>query len=146
MLDRLPLELLDHVLDLLPLPSTPVSASERSRALYTCCLVSKRVSERAFPLLRRDLPLQTATEFFSFVAHLDSSDGATWRRTIRSLQVRWGFYQSHRYSILGVLERFPQLREVYLLTEQGVDLAVLHTAAPSTQMFAPLRSELITHP
>jgi hypothetical protein len=145
MLDRLPLELLDHVLDLLPLPSTPVSASERSRALYTCCLVSKRVSERAFPLLRRDLPLQTSTESFSFVANLDSGDGATWRRAIRSLQIRWGSPHT-QHTIFSVLERFPQLREVYLLTEQGVDLTVLHTAAPSTQMFAPLRSELITHP
>jgi hypothetical protein len=55
MLDRLPLEILDHVLDLLPPSNNLQDARDRRKALHSCTLVSKKVSERAGRLLIRDV-------------------------------------------------------------------------------------------
>ncbi|BGP13630.1 hypothetical protein JCM10213_007806 [Rhodosporidiobolus nylandii] len=56
MLDRLPAELLDEILDLAaPVLDWPAGSRERRETLRRCCLVCKAVKARAQPLLWRDV-------------------------------------------------------------------------------------------
>lgn len=70
MLDKLPLELLDQVLDELPSSSTSKGARERTDPLLSLCLVSKRIYERALPVLWRDISRETGSSMKRLVDRL----------------------------------------------------------------------------
>jgi hypothetical protein len=141
MLDKLPLELLDHVLDLLPPPSTVKSARERADTLLACCLVSKRVSERSMPVLWRHLRLQTTKSFEDFAARVAGQAAVPLRHAPKSLRMECEkededeTIQPLLARVFNVLGSLPALRDLYLdIGGEEVDLKALQQAVPSTSL------------
>jgi hypothetical protein len=109
MLDRLLLELLDHVLELLPLSTTLQSAQERQEALFSCAVVSKKVSDRAVPLLQRDALLNTRSQKDGFARRLEDTSFA---KRVRSLQVDYDDAEPAMANeqLVSLTSRLPELR------------------------------------
>jgi hypothetical protein len=132
MLDKLPLELLDHVLDHLPPPWTTKSARERTETLLSCCLVSKRVYERSLPVLWRDIRLESEERFSAMVFLSGSDVSVNLRRSAKALIVGGEAYivPGAVTASLRLVELFPAL-ELSASFSGAIDLKFLATSLPS---------------
>jgi hypothetical protein len=142
MLDKLPLELLDHVLELLPPPSTIKGARERTKTLLSCCLVSKRVYERALPVLWRDIRLESEEQVRMMVTVVEQGVAAELRSSTKAFIVAGDPYSGFPISLKGPLrlvELFPAVQTLALTSgsDGTVDLRLLATGLPSESFFSP---------
>jgi hypothetical protein len=143
MLDKLPLELLDHVLDLLPPPSTFGGARERTDTLTACCLVSKRVYERSLPVLWREIRLDGLATFNLFVSRLETEPTGKFPVSTRTLRVnvRYGDEEGPGWEddtesrvanqAVALLNYVPHLTQLYLAFDGELDLCQLASSLPS---------------
>lgn len=152
MLDRLPPELLDKVLDHLP-PRTlrPWKVPEKEKTegrivtLLACCLVSKRVHHRAVLLLWRDIQLAVKANVPEFVKTAEDvpnvvdtlEEGSPLSKTaIQSMQLFvYGEPESAPWRrTMARVQQFSSMRSFeldggYLVT---IDLRLLSTSFPCT--------------
>ncbi|GAA5861574.1 hypothetical protein JCM8547_008078 [Rhodosporidiobolus lusitaniae] len=120
MLDRLPPELVDHVLAFIP-PMIPPKWSRNT--LLACCLVDKSISERAFALLWRDLGWPDGQNA-KLLAVLEDERTAMRGTLVRSLRV----YGKNPHPLV---KRMPRLKELSLeVCPGGVDLGAVAKAVP----------------
>jgi hypothetical protein len=136
MLDKLPLELLDHVLDLLPRPSTREGAHERTDALLSCCLVSKRVYERSLPVLWRNIRLKSEAQASALLAVTAETAPQHLAASVRTLHIEDVEDEDEELSLplkesLRFLELFTGLRSLRLDGAGIVSLKALATGLPS---------------
>jgi hypothetical protein len=144
MLDKLPLKLLDHVLELLPPPSTFESARERTDALLACCLVSKRVYERSCMVLWENLRLGTDGQIFAMDRVVETAAGTDCRQRVKALVVGNSprsdpSVEYPRISLppaLRLAELFPALQALALSNNNNceVDLMRFAKASPSRSL------------
>ncbi|BGP13641.1 hypothetical protein JCM10213_007818 [Rhodosporidiobolus nylandii] len=114
MLDRLPPELLDEILDLpAPVLDWPAGSRERKETLRRCCLVCKAVKARAQPLLWRDVD-------FSSPARVRDLDKAALGKQELAELVR----TFSRGIVVSALPRFVNLVRLSLVN--SADLVDLH--------------------
>jgi hypothetical protein len=135
MLDQLPLELLDHILDLLPSPSTADGARERTDTLIVCCFVSKRVYERTLPVLWRDIRLESEEQVRMMVTVVEQGVAAELRSSTKAFTVAGDPYSGFPISLRGPLPLvalFPAIKRLELISgsEGAVDFKLLATGLP----------------
>ncbi|GAA5866719.1 hypothetical protein JCM8547_002735 [Rhodosporidiobolus lusitaniae] len=115
MLDRLPPELVDHVLDLLPQPP----AAERADTLRACCLVSKRLRDIALPTLWRHVELNGDEQERAFVERVEDATTEHLLGEITSMTLF-----GHSGIVEPLLERFPALGKLtWDVSVGGLDLS-----------------------
>lgn len=143
MLDRLPPELHDHVLDLLPPAFHLDELRERRSAMYVCCLINKRVSSRATPLLYRDVLLDVAFRFRGFLRRLqrDPAVGERSRSLVIERHTMEGDWD-HTGLISSMLQRLPSVRRLHWIPDPygSVDLSPIQEHLKSTRSFLSLSS------
>jgi hypothetical protein len=149
MLDKLPVELLDQVLDEIHSPSTSQGARERTGALLSLCLVSKRILGRARRPLWRDVKVEYETKFFALVDALSRPTSGPLRMQVKSLVVFGtcsGNGREHnelvRKAMLALLF-LPELREVRLELSHGSDFTMPTMLRSKRSHRAITRSTLI---
>ncbi|GAA5855805.1 hypothetical protein JCM8547_000362 [Rhodosporidiobolus lusitaniae] len=79
MLDRLPPELVDLVLDLLPSPATLTGARVRQETLWACCLVCKKARASPEPFLWRHIVVLSNSQANRLIERCDLDDQRTER-------------------------------------------------------------------
>jgi hypothetical protein len=143
MLDKLPLELLDHVLDLLPPSSTDKGARERTDTLLACCLVSKRVYERALPVLWRAIRLESEEQVSELLALVEAESEKDLTSGVRSLVVTEDDeeYLMPLKDAPRLLVFFSGLRRLRMDGAGAVDLGFLATKLPGMSL-SPLFLQL----
>jgi hypothetical protein len=131
MLDKLPLELLDHVLDLLPPPSSRRGARERTDTLLACCLDSKLVKERALPVLWRSVRFEKKTSVCNFteaLSHASNPSSAHTRNVV--IKPERGERPLIFEEIVEIFRLLLTAQELYLEVRDAVDLAMLQQTLP----------------
>lgn len=139
MLDRLPRELLDQVLD--ELPPFPDHSFERTDTLVACCLVSKRSKDSAEALLWRDVRLANSSGLATFARLLEegvaTSKAATRNLVVDDMAMR---DESAVSCLHKGLRNLSSLRELRLENSgEPLDLRVLQSTLPRA-CTAPLSS------
>ncbi|GAA5914050.1 hypothetical protein JCM6882_001833 [Rhodosporidiobolus microsporus] len=120
MLDRLPPELLDHILELaVPPASTLNEAKPREETLRQCSLVSQAVRERAQALLWRDVVVRIPAQAARLLQLVKEGDVGDLRRATKSVQ--WLFKAPPRYD---------QIEEVVQLSSGLQHLELVFSSVP----------------
>jgi hypothetical protein len=134
MLDKLPLELLDHVLDLLPPSSTDQGARERTDTLLSCCLVSKRLHERSLPILWRNVRVNSEEQYCELFKRVEFEFSDDVKALVRSFSAE----DEGNDDVLFPLEdavylarKFRGLKALKVTGTGTVDLQELATSLPS---------------
>ncbi|GAA5873751.1 hypothetical protein JCM8547_005939 [Rhodosporidiobolus lusitaniae] len=136
MLDRLPPELVDHILDLLiPSPATVDGAHERTIALRAFCLVLKAVRDRAEPLLWRDVAILSWDQGDRALLRFEDADEGTRERLSKTRSLRIGVEGQLFYveEIFGFLAFFPSLRELRMECEGLLDMGEVARSVPNLE-------------
>jgi hypothetical protein len=134
MLDKLPLELFDHVLDLLPPSSTDQGARGRTDALLSCCLVSKRVYERSLPVLWRNLHVNSEEQYCELLRRVELEVSDDSKSFVRSLSAEVESKDDMRFSsedAVYLARKFCGLKALKVTGTGTVDLQELATSLPS---------------
>ncbi|GAA5861543.1 hypothetical protein JCM8547_008067 [Rhodosporidiobolus lusitaniae] len=116
MLDRLPPELVDHVL-------ASISPKWSRKTLLACCLVESSISVRAFALLWRDLGWGDSQNA-NLLAVLE--DQRTHGTRVRSLRV-------YGQNLLPFVKQMPRLKELSLTVCHGADVEAVAEAVPELE-------------
>ncbi|GAA5859776.1 hypothetical protein JCM8547_007022 [Rhodosporidiobolus lusitaniae] len=126
MLDRLPPELVDHVLDQLPSPIKPERALEQQNTLWALSLSCRRLYNVIRPRLCRDVFLDE-TRVGAFEASLATAEGAELAGGIRTFTFVAGMADFTAGVVQAVLSRLPAVEEIRLELDmaQSCDLSCI---------------------
>jgi hypothetical protein len=147
MLDKLPSELIDHVLVLAcpptEFPDRSYCNRERRHILFTASLVSKRIKERAQALLWREVVVETDKEVAILTALVKGDEK---KELMAKTRVLGGSYSINLASLNALASGFPELKEVQLVEFgklESTDLEQLakQSCAPFCTLPFPFQSE-----
>ncbi|GAA6036145.1 hypothetical protein JCM8097_006638 [Rhodosporidiobolus ruineniae] len=132
MLDRLPPELIDRILELTyrpaPFPDPDDVDQERRRTLSRCCLVCSALRERAQPLFHQEVALRksdNASAFFRLLLADEAGEVSSRVKTVRA-----GFAVGPAV-LRSTLKKLPQLEAVHIAERRMLVGELADLAAPT---------------
>ncbi|GAA5855779.1 hypothetical protein JCM8547_000353 [Rhodosporidiobolus lusitaniae] len=142
MLDRLPPELVDHILDLLPSPAKLDGVHERTIALRACCVVSKALRDRAESLLWRDVAILRWDQADRALLRFKDANNETKERLSGTRSLRLGVEDQlfHVDETFDILAFSPGLRELRLECQGDLDMSLLANSVSNLEILALNRS------
>ncbi|GAA5859796.1 hypothetical protein JCM8547_007032 [Rhodosporidiobolus lusitaniae] len=137
MLNRLPLELVDLVLDVLPARIVRYEKRGRTQDLLSCCLVNKKLYERAVRLLWRDLYIVETGQASRLARTL--ADPAAYDRRDLVERVYIGGREVDAAAVTPLLTLFPALHSFEARTlQRKLNLDEVRAASAVFPLSAPL--------